>query len=114
MANFTKAPIDSKGLFTNVKGELSQGGLNVRVPFLLRRFGTYFRSSDGAPTLSKNDGAILRANAADELTTTVTWVGHATVLVQMHGGNISYRSNMVKLAQSYAVHWAAPICRTRH
>lgn len=85
MANFSKAPIDSKGLFTNVKGELSQGGLNVRVPFLLRRFGTYFRSSDGAPTLSKNDGAILRANAADELTITVTWVGHATVLVQMHG-----------------------------
>jgi N-acyl-phosphatidylethanolamine-hydrolysing phospholipase D len=66
MANFTKAPLDEKGLFTNVKGELSQGGLNVRVPFLLRRFGTYFRSSNGAPTLRKNDGAALRANAQNK------------------------------------------------
>ena len=66
MTNFTKAPLDDKGLFTNVKGELSQGGLNVRVPFMLRRFGTYFRSGDGAPTLSKNDGAALRANALNK------------------------------------------------
>lgn len=85
MAKFTKAPIDDKGLFTNVKGELSQGGLNVRVPFMLRRFGTYFRSSEGAPILSKNDGAALRANALNDEKATVTWVGHATVLVQMHG-----------------------------
>ncbi len=85
MANFTKAPVDEKGLFTNVEGELSQGGLNVRMAFMLRRFGTYFRSSDGAPALSKNDGAALRANALNAEKATITWVGHATVLVQMHG-----------------------------
>ena len=81
---FEPAPVDEKGRFTNYQANLSHGSLAVRVPFFLRRFGTMFRSDAGAPQRIANDGTFLRENNS---TPTVTWVGHATLLVQMDGVN---------------------------
>ena len=76
------APRDNQGRFTNQSGELSHGSLSVRLGFYLRRFGTLFRGDDGAPKRVVNEGAFLRDNNS---TPTVTWIGHATLLVQMEG-----------------------------
>jgi|TARA_B110000211_G_scaffold122810_1_gene141683 N-acyl-phosphatidylethanolamine-hydrolysing phospholipase D len=81
---FDRAPIDDEGRFTNYQSELSHGSLGVRLSFFLRRFGTMFRSDDGAPQKVANDGDFLRNNSS---TPTATWIGHATLLVQMDGVN---------------------------
>ena len=52
--------------------------------FFLRRFGTVFRDYQGLPKLHPNDGQWLRDNTDKS---TVTWVGHSTLLVQMDGKN---------------------------
>ena len=44
-----EAELNERGKFSNPIGDLDKGGLGVRVPFMLRRLGTYFRSSEGAP-----------------------------------------------------------------
>ncbi len=83
-AIFSGAPRNDDGRFTNPApaGELSHGTLSTRFPFMLRRMGTYFRSGEGAPMRVENDGAFLRDNARHSVPT-VTWVGHATLLVQL-------------------------------
>lgn len=78
------AELNERGEFTNPIGDLDKGSLGVRLPFMLRRFGTYFRSSDGAPERMLNDGSALRLNAA-AMTPMITWVGHSTFVVQMGG-----------------------------
>lgn len=79
---FAGAPRDADGRFSNLDGELDHGSAAVRMPFFLRRLGTYFRDGDGAAERVENDGAFLRENAQHSVPT-VTWVGHATLLVQM-------------------------------
>jgi N-acyl-phosphatidylethanolamine-hydrolysing phospholipase D len=79
---FDGAPRDNDGRFSNPIGELSHGGFADRFPFILRRFGTYFRSGEDAPQRVANDGTFLRENARHSIPT-LTWVGHATLLVQM-------------------------------
>lgn len=79
---FAPAPRDENGRFVNRVGTISHGGIGVRFPFFLRRAAGAFRSRPGAPTRSENDGAFLRENAHHSVPT-VTWVGHATLLVQM-------------------------------
>jgi len=81
---FGPAPTDKQGRFTNYQTDLSHGSLAVRVPFFLRRFGTIFRSDTGAPEQVANDGRFLRSNTTIP---TATWIGHATLLVQMDGVN---------------------------
>ena len=81
-ALFSGAPRGEDGRFTNLAGELGHGTISVRFPFILRRMGTYFRSADGAPLQVANDGAFLRENALHSKPT-VTWIGHATLLVQV-------------------------------
>jgi N-acyl-phosphatidylethanolamine-hydrolysing phospholipase D len=81
---FSGAPRSDDGRFTNLAGEIMHGTLSVRVPFMLRRFGTYFRSGQGAPLRVANDGASLRENTRHSKPT-VTWIGHSTLLVQMEG-----------------------------
>jgi len=76
------APRDAEGRFTNWVGELSHSGFGVRFPFFLRRMAGAFRERPGAPERVANDGAFLRENARHSAPT-VTWVGHATLLVQM-------------------------------
>jgi N-acyl-phosphatidylethanolamine-hydrolysing phospholipase D len=80
-ALFSGAPRSDDGRFTNPAGDLTHGTLSVRFPFILRRMGTYFRAADGAPLRVANDGAFLRENTRHNKPT-VTWVGHATLLVQ--------------------------------
>lgn len=79
---FSGAPRSDSGRFTNPVGDLPHGTFSVRFPFLLRRLGTYFRSAEGAPLRVANDGIFLRENARHS-TPTVTWIGHATLLVQV-------------------------------
>ena len=81
-ASIAGAPRGEDGRFTNVDGEISHGTFATRFPFMLRRMGTYFRSGEGAPERIANDGRFLRENARHSVPT-VTWVGHATLLVQM-------------------------------
>jgi N-acyl-phosphatidylethanolamine-hydrolysing phospholipase D len=76
------APRDASGLFLNDAGVLSHGGVGVRFPFFLRRLAGSFRARPGAPASIANDGAFLRENARHSKPT-VTWIGHATLLVQM-------------------------------
>jgi N-acyl-phosphatidylethanolamine-hydrolysing phospholipase D len=82
MSSLGPAPRDEAGLFTNRTGELSHGGLSVRLPFFWRRVSGSFRDRPGAPDRIENDGAFLRENATHS-EPTVTWVGHSTLLVQM-------------------------------
>lgn len=81
---WVKAELNERGEFVNPIGDLDKGGLDVRLPFMLRRLGTFFRSSDSAPERVPNDGSALRANVTN-MTPTITWVGHATFVVQMAG-----------------------------
>ena len=80
--DITAARVNDKGEYLNTAGELSKGGVGTRLPFMLRRFGTYFRDGSDAPPRVVNDGQWLRDNSSEA---SVTWVGHATFLVQMHG-----------------------------
>ena len=79
---FAGAPRGDDGRFTNLAGDIGHGTFTVRAPFFLRRLGTYFRDGEGAPERVANDGAFLRENARHSVPT-VTWVGHATLLVQL-------------------------------
>jgi N-acyl-phosphatidylethanolamine-hydrolysing phospholipase D len=76
-----RPPHHGKGRFRN-PAVIDRGGLDVLVPFLARRFAGFFRDRPGAPPSVPNDGAFLRENARHS-EPTVTWIGHATVLVQM-------------------------------
>jgi len=73
---------DADGRFLNTVGALSRGSAGVRFPFFLRRIAGSFRERPGAPASVANDGAFLRENARHS-NPTVTWIGHATLLVQM-------------------------------
>jgi N-acyl-phosphatidylethanolamine-hydrolysing phospholipase D len=72
---------DPKGGFRNLEPWERAGPL-VTIPFFLRRIGATIVGRDGAPAAVANDGAALRENARHS-TPTITWIGHATVLVQM-------------------------------
>ncbi len=61
---------------------IEHAGPSVTVPFFLRRAIGGLFGRDGAPPVVPNDGAFLRDNAAHSVPT-VTWIGHATMLVQM-------------------------------
>jgi N-acyl-phosphatidylethanolamine-hydrolysing phospholipase D len=79
---FSGAPRGDDGRYTNVAGDIGHGTASVRLPFMLRRLGTYFRDGEGAPQRVVNDGLFLRENASHSIPT-VTWIGHATLLVQL-------------------------------
>jgi len=79
---FVGAPQGDDGRFTNPGGDIGHGTFTVRFPFFLRRLGTYFRDGEGSPQRVANDGAFLRDNARHSVPT-VTWIGHATLLVQL-------------------------------
>ena len=76
------AQINDQGEYLNTEETLDHGSLGVRLPFFLRRLGTYFRDGQGAPELQPNDGGDLRQPGTQAR---ATWIGHATFLVQMGG-----------------------------
>jgi len=61
---------------------IARAGASVVVPFFFRRMTGLARRRPGAPAVVTNDGVFLRENARHSAPT-VTWIGHATVLVQM-------------------------------
>ncbi len=79
---FGPAPKDEDGRFLNRAGPIPQAGARITWPFFLRRAAGTFRSRPGAPTRRENSGQFLRENAGHS-SPTVTWVGHATLVVQM-------------------------------
>jgi len=78
------APRSADGRFENLSGPLERPDFRVVFPFQLRRIWTSMVGRDGAPESVSNDGAFLRENAGNDVPT-VTWVGHATLLVQIGG-----------------------------
>ena len=80
--SFAPAEQDSKGRYINLDRNLPGVSIKVTAPFFARRVLTAFKSRDGAPQRIANDGEFLRENARHS-EPTVTWVGHATLLVQM-------------------------------
>ncbi len=86
-ARIQPARQEANGRYLNLDGERTPPGLDVTVPFFLRRIGGAFVSRDGAPKVVENNGAWLRENSAKGVTAqpSVTWIGHATFLVQMEG-----------------------------
>ena len=74
------APRDASGRFTNGSANLAHGSIGVRAGFMLRRFATYFRGSEGAPERIANDGTKWRVDAG-ATDPSVTWIGHSTLLV---------------------------------
>jgi N-acyl-phosphatidylethanolamine-hydrolysing phospholipase D len=73
---------DQDGRFLNPAGALAFASPTVSLPFFLRRVGTTLTGRTGYPGSVANDGAFLRENAQHSVPS-VTWIGHATVLVQM-------------------------------
>jgi len=91
-AELGPAPRSANGRFENRVGELSHGGFGVRFPFVLRRMGGFFRNRPSVPGRIKNDGAFLRENARHSVPT-VTWIGHATLLVQL--GHVTFLTDPI-------------------
>ncbi len=81
-AEFAPALRDDDGRFVNVVGPIGHGTVGVRFPFFFRRIAASLSPRAGMPPVVPNDGAFLRENAKHS-TPTVTWIGHATLLVQM-------------------------------
>ncbi len=99
------APRDAGGRFMNPIGALSHGGLSVRLPFFLNRVAGAFRSPPGAPERIANDGAFLRENAKHS-EPTVTWIGHATLLVQM--GHLTFLTDPIWADTASPVSFVGP------
>ena len=70
--------------YVNQNESLSHGSFSVRLPFMLRRLGTYFRDGSNAPEQQTPDTSQLRSYGKDT-PPTITWIGHSTLLVQMGG-----------------------------
>lgn len=75
---------DADGTFLNPAGPLPFAPASVTLPFFLRRATATLTGRSGWAETVPNDGAFLRYNAQHSVPT-VTWIGHATVLVQMDG-----------------------------
>ncbi len=76
------APRLEDGRFANPIGPLGHGGASVRLPFMLRRVRAAFDLRPGALVRPTDRGAFFRASSD---TPRVTWIGHASVLVEMDG-----------------------------
>ena len=71
------------GGFRNTDPAVQRASGAARFKFMWSRLWASARSID-VPR-EANDGAALRANGADP---TITWIGHATVLIQLQGSNV--------------------------
>lgn len=85
---------------------LDRGGLGVMLPFLARRLAGFWKARDGAPPSVPNDGAFLRENARHS-EPTVTWIGHATVLVQMD--HVTFLTDPIWSEKPFPVSFVGPM-----
>jgi len=76
-----RPPHHTDGGFRNPE-PISHGSVGVQLGFFGRRIWSNLAGRSGAAPAVANDGAFLRENARHSVPT-VTWIGHATVLVQM-------------------------------
>jgi len=102
---FGPAPRDADGRFLNLAGPLERAGAAVTVPFGLRRIASSLTGRPDAPALVANDGAFLRENARHSVPT-ATWIGHATLLVQM--GHLSFLTDPIWSATASPISWLGP------
>lgn len=105
LAPFGPAPRGPDGRFRNRGGPIERAGLGVAIPFFARRALTNLTGRDGAPERVPNDGAWLRENARHS-TPSVTWVGHATLLVQM--GGVTFLTDPIWSEAASPVPWLGP------
>ena len=104
-APFGPAPRDASGRFLNLAGELPRAGPGVTLPFQLRRIASSIAGRPGAPERVANDGAWLRENAQHSVPT-ATWIGHATLLVQM--GGRSFLTDPIWSPTASPISWLGP------
>jgi N-acyl-phosphatidylethanolamine-hydrolysing phospholipase D len=105
LAPFGPAPRDASGRFLNLAGELAGAGPGVTLPFGLRRIGRSIAGRPGAPESVANDGAFLRENARHSIPT-ATWIGHATLLVQM--GDLTFLTDPIWSRTASPIAWLGP------
>lgn len=103
--SFAPAEQDSKGRYINLDRNLPGVSIKVTAPFFARRVLTAFKSRDGAPQRIANDGEFLRENATHS-EPTVTWIGHATLLVQME--HLSFLTDPIWSNRPSPVPFAGP------
>lgn len=72
------APRDGD-VFLNTAHPLERGGALVALPFFARRIWTTFSGRSGAPAVVPYDASAIMHNPS------ITWIGHATMLVRMDG-----------------------------
>lgn len=80
-AGIAPAPRGTDGRFRNPGGPIVHAGPSVTLPFFWRRVMARFRTPIGLPRSVPVDIAPLGSTDAPR----VTWMGHATVLIQMGG-----------------------------
>jgi N-acyl-phosphatidylethanolamine-hydrolysing phospholipase D len=102
---FGPAPRDATGRFENPVGPITHGSPRVQIPFMLRRIIGVTPVAAALPRHVVNDGAFLRENATHS-EPTVTWVGHATLLVQMD--HVSFLTDPIWAERASPVGWAGP------
>jgi N-acyl-phosphatidylethanolamine-hydrolysing phospholipase D len=90
-----------EGGFRNTDGNVRRASGGTRFKFMWSRAWAPARSID-VPRAA-NDGAALRANDAEP---TVTWIGHATVLLQLQGTNLLTDPHWS--ARASPLSWAGP------
>jgi N-acyl-phosphatidylethanolamine-hydrolysing phospholipase D len=83
-AGLGPAPRAADGRFENFSGPLLHAGPSVTLPFFLRRVASRWSEIADLPPALPNDGRAFR-EAGAATNPTVTWVGHATLLVRMSG-----------------------------
>jgi N-acyl-phosphatidylethanolamine-hydrolysing phospholipase D len=93
------------GTFLNRAGDLPFAPATVTLPFFLRRAGSMLTGRSGWAEVVPNDGAFLRHNARHSVPT-VTWIGHATVLVQMDG--VTFLTDPIWSERASPVGFAGP------
>ena len=97
---------DADGRFLNTAGELGFADPTVTLPFFARRVGAMLTGRSGYPETVANDGAFLRDNAHHSVPT-VTWIGHATLLVQMD--HATFLTDPIWSERASPVSFAGPV-----
>jgi N-acyl-phosphatidylethanolamine-hydrolysing phospholipase D len=99
------APRDEDGRFMNFAGAMPEVDASVTLPFFLRRVASSFVDAPSALDRVPNDGAWLRENATHS-EPTVTWIGHATLLVQL--GHLTFLTDPIWSDRASPVSFAGP------
>jgi N-acyl-phosphatidylethanolamine-hydrolysing phospholipase D len=101
---FGPAPIDEEGRYANPIGELLRGGISVRLAFILHRIPILLRPREGAARLHEHSAESDRLLTSGE--PTVTWIGHATLLVEMDG--VRFLTDPMWSKRASPLSWAGP------